>query len=254
MRFIINILAVRIPQAHKLITGLAPVKAVVNVSSAVATLVSAPARHLSRRDAAGTRQMAAQLRRASASFAYRIVCEAMAAGSSAAKGASRALVRAGSNVLGPEYGGTGKGEGEGPYGGWDEDGEEAGWEDGEVRGREGRKARRSMSAGGGTGERGKGSLVRAAAAAVGSASQQVAAGLQGGGLQRGVGSMARVIKSAAAEGVAAAAPASAALHGHLKGTFRSMRRALKAQIKGAAAAAGVGKGAGARAGPHSKDE
>ncbi len=224
----------------------------VNVSSAVATLVSAPARHLSRRDAAGTRQMAVQLRRASASFAYRIVCEAMAAGSTAAKGATRALVRAGTNVLGPEYGGMG--EGEGPYGRWDEDGEEAGWEDGEVRGREGRKARRSMSAGAGVGAGGTGSLVRAAAAAVGSASQQVAAGLQGGGLQRGVGSMARVIQSAAAEGVAAAAPASAALHGHLKGTFRSMRRALKAQIKGAAAAAGVGKGAGARAGPHSKEE
>lgn len=94
------------PQAHKFITGLAPVNAVVKVSSAVAALVAAPARQLSRRHGqqgqagglglglhdpfssssagggAGGRQLhlALQLRRSAAAFTRALVEEALAAG------------------------------------------------------------------------------------------------------------------------------------------------------------------------------
>lgn len=81
--------------------------------------------------------------------------------------------------------------------------------------------------------------------ALGSASQQVAAGIQQGHLSRSVHSMARALHAAAASGASAAAPATAAVGGHLGGTLRSMRKALRRPQQGPGQEA-QGRGAAGR--------
>ncbi|GLI63605.1 hypothetical protein VaNZ11_006615 [Volvox africanus] len=273
-------------QAHKFITGLAPINAVVKVGSAVAALVSAPARHLARREgaAAAGRQLAVQLRRTSATFAYRLVCEAMLAGRKAASGAGKALLRASNNALcvygtGDQANGSNfDGEADGSSDGDRNDTEVGGNRDGDGSdSMEGGKdadecididraaslysgwsssggKRTGDGGGGGGGLRRSQSASKAvrkglssAASNLGSASQQVTAAAE---LQRSVSSMARVLSAAAISGVSAAAPVSAALQGQLKGTLRSVRRALRGQLLpgGNATASGEGRPLAAPAG------
>ncbi|GIL88933.1 hypothetical protein Vretifemale_16845 [Volvox reticuliferus] len=251
-------------QAHKFITGLAPINAVVKVGSAVATLVSAPARHLARREGttAAGRQLAVQLRRTTATFAYRLLCEAMVASRKAASGARKALVRASNNALciyGPGDQANGHNfdeEADGSHDGGGDDSEDSGNGDGDGSdGMEGgedadecgdldaasRYGGWSGTGGEGTGGGGgEGGLRRSQSAStvvrkgrlraernLGAVSQQVRAAV---GLQHSVSSMARVLSAAALGGVSAAAPASAALQGQIKGTLRSVQRALRAQL------------------------
>ncbi|KXZ49627.1 hypothetical protein GPECTOR_20g484 [Gonium pectorale] len=234
-------------QAHKFITGLAPVNAVIKVGSAVATVLAAPARQLARREGPGGQPLGTQVRRAAAGFARHLVCEALAAGRTAATGAGKAIVRVGSSAL-SAYGGTAAAYGGGPgygFGMYDDDDGDGGEEGDEHAGVEGAGGGEGGAQGHGAGGGGGGRMRRSrsasaavrkglarAAITIGTASQQVTAGLQNGGLQRGVSNVARVIGAAAATGVSAAAPASAALQGQLRGTLRSVRRALRAQLQG----------------------